>query len=55
MAATNAFSRNLGLDLVRLVAILLVIGNHLATPPAGGATGATPGVTPSIPKIHSVQ
>ena len=36
MTATGTASRNLGLDLLRLVAILLVIGNHLATPPPGG-------------------
>lgn len=35
MPATNKVSRNLGLDLLRLFAILLVIGNHLRPMPRG--------------------
>ena len=35
MAAINTASRNLGLDLLRLFAILLVIGNHLRPLPGG--------------------
>ncbi len=36
VTAPNPPARNLGLDLLRLVAILLVIGNHLQPPPGGG-------------------
>ena len=35
LALSGTASRNLGLDLLRLVAVLFVIGNHLATPPPG--------------------